>query len=53
MTARLRTGTWTLVDWEARFVLPEGTQVDLTACATLVALLSVEKALPTLVTTHG
>jgi putative selenate reductase len=53
LTARLRTGTWILLDWKAQSVLPEGTQVDLTACATLVALLSVEKALPTLVTNHG
>jgi putative selenate reductase len=53
MSARLRTGTWTLLDWEARTVLPEGTQIDLSACFTLVALLRVEKALPTLVTTHG
>ena len=49
ITARLRTGTWTLVDWEARAVLPEGMPVDLAPCATLVALLSAEAALPTLV----
>jgi putative selenate reductase len=52
MTARLRSGTWKLLDWEARAVLPEATQIDLTACFTLVALLSVERALPTLVTNH-
>lgn len=52
VTARLRTGTWTLVDWEARAVLPEGTPVDLAPCATLAALLSVEAALPALIATH-
>jgi putative selenate reductase len=52
VSAHLRTGTWNLLDWEARSVLPEGTQVDLSACFTLAALLSVEKAIPALVTTH-
>ena len=52
VTARLRTGTWALVDWEAQAVLPEGTSVDLSPCATLAALLSVEAALPALVATH-
>jgi putative selenate reductase len=53
VTARLQSGTWNLLGWEARAVLPEGTEIDLSACFTLVALLSVERALPTLVTTHG
>lgn len=50
--ARLRTGTWALLDWEARAVLPEGTQVDFDRCATLIALLNVETALPALVSVH-
>jgi putative selenate reductase len=45
---RLRAGTWSLVDWEARAVLPEGASVDLEPCATLIALLNAEAALPAL-----
>jgi putative selenate reductase len=51
ITVRLKTGTWSLVDWMGQAVLPEGATVDLGPCATLVALLSVEAALPALVTT--
>jgi putative selenate reductase len=51
VSVRLQAGTWSLVDWQAKAVLPEGTSVSLEACATLVALLSVEAALPALVTT--
>ena len=46
LTAHLRAGPWTLVSWQAQGVLPEGAQVDLTPCATLVALLQAESALP-------
>jgi len=49
ITARFQTGTWALLDWSARGVLPEGTQVDLQSSGTLIALLSVETALPALV----
>jgi putative selenate reductase len=45
---RLQAGTWSLVDWKARAVLPEGTAVNLDACATLVALLNAEAVLPAL-----
>jgi putative selenate reductase len=50
---QLQTETWSLLDWQARAVLPEGTQVDLQTCATLIALLSVESAFPALVTMEG
>ena len=46
VTAHLQVGTWTLLDWKARTELPEGTRVDLAPCATLLALLSAESALP-------
>ncbi len=49
VTVRLSTKTWSLINWEAQAVLPEGTLVDLTPCATLIALLSAESALPALV----
>jgi putative selenate reductase len=45
---RLQAGTWNLVDWEARAVLPEGISVNLEACATLIALLNAETVLPPL-----
>ena len=51
LTARLRPGIWTLLCWEALAVLPEGAPIDLTPCATLIALLSAESALPALVLT--
>jgi len=47
--ANFNTETWSLMDWKAQAILPEGTVVDLQPCATLIALLSVEKALPALV----
>ncbi len=50
---RLQSGTWNLVDWEARAVLPEGTSVNLEACATLIALLNAEAVLPPLASTAG
>ncbi len=53
VSARFRTGTWALVDWEAPAVLPEGTQVDLAPCATLAALLHAESVLPPLVVVPG
>jgi putative selenate reductase len=47
VTARLQLDTWLLLDWEGTGVLPEGTQVDLTPCATLIALLNAESVVPT------
>ena len=48
--ATLEAGSWRVASWAARAVLPEGTEVDLAPCATLVALLGVAEALPELVT---
>jgi len=48
VSARFRVGSWALVDWKAAAVLPEGTPVDLSPCATLAALLSSEGVLPPL-----
>ena len=47
--ARLTSGTWRVDSVEALSHLPEGTLVDLGPCATLIALLNVETALPALV----
>jgi putative selenate reductase len=44
--ARLETRTWKVLEWKALAVLPEGTQVDLAPCATLIALLSAEPVIP-------
>jgi putative selenate reductase len=48
VTARLRTGTWALLEWQANGVLPEATTVDLTPCGTLIALLNADTAVPSL-----
>jgi putative selenate reductase len=44
---QLRVGTWSLMGFQNVAVLPEGTQVDLSPCATLIALLNAEAVLPT------
>jgi len=49
LTARFKAGPWSLVDWQARAVLAEGTLVDLLPAVTLIALLSAESVVPSLV----
>jgi putative selenate reductase len=43
---RLRTGSWEVIDWEVDGNLPEGTEVDLAPCATMLVLLNAEPAVP-------
>jgi putative selenate reductase len=47
--ARLSTGSWRFIDWEALGDLEEGSTVDLAPCATLLVLLNAESALRELV----
>jgi ferredoxin len=44
--ARFDSTTWTLLDWRSDGTLEEGETVDLSPCATLIALMQAEPALP-------
>jgi putative selenate reductase len=46
ISARLKSGTWEFIHWEARGKLPEGAEVDLSPCATLIVLLNAESVVP-------
>jgi len=46
VSARLRSGTWEVTGWEVRGKLAEGTEVDLSPCATLIVLLNAESVVP-------
>ncbi len=48
ITALLKSGSWEFTHWEVRGKLAEGTEVDLTPCATLIVLLNAEPVVPDL-----
>jgi putative selenate reductase len=49
LSARFRTGSWELLEFQALATLAEGTQVDLSSAATLMVLLNAEATIPDLV----
>ena len=46
LAASLSRDPWAVTHWQALAVLPEGTRVDLGPCATLIALLNAQTAVP-------
>jgi putative selenate reductase len=46
VSVRLKTGSWEFIGWEVEGNLAEGTEVDLSACATLLVLINAESAVP-------
>jgi len=49
LSARFRTGSWELLEFQALATLAEGTRVDLSSAATLMVLLNAEATIPDLV----